>query len=132
VKRKEFQELAALRLKEARLLLKANCPEGAYYLAGYAAECALKACIARRIERFEFPDLNKARESWKHDLSALAKTAGLEKDLAGALKRDPELNLNWQIVTNGSRGAAIKSGRRMRRVLSSVHLKIAIMEYSDG
>jgi hypothetical protein len=99
VKRKELQELAALRLKEARLLLQANRPEGAYYLAGYAAECALKACIARRIERFEFPDLNKARESWKHDLSALSKTAGLEEELAAALKRDPELNLNWRIVT---------------------------------
>jgi HEPN domain-containing protein len=64
VKRSDFQELAALRLKEARLLLKANCPEGAYYLAGYAAECALKACIARRTERFEFPDLKIAQESW--------------------------------------------------------------------
>jgi hypothetical protein len=69
VKRKDLQELAALRMKEARLLLKANCPEGAYYLAGYADECALKACIAKRTERFELPDLKAAQESWGHDLN---------------------------------------------------------------
>jgi hypothetical protein len=56
-------------MKEARLLLKANCPEGAYYLAGYADECALKACIAKRTERFELPDLKAAQESWGHDLN---------------------------------------------------------------
>jgi hypothetical protein len=78
VKRKDFQELAALRLKEARLLLKGNCPEGAYYLAGYAAECALKACIARRTERFEFPDKKRVDRSWTHSLSELIQAAELE------------------------------------------------------
>jgi HEPN domain-containing protein len=45
--RKDLQKLAAIRLKEAKLLLAANAPDGAYYLAGYAVECALKACIAK-------------------------------------------------------------------------------------
>ena len=99
MKRKDFQELAALRLKEARLLLKANCPEGAYYLAGYAAECALKACIARRTERFEFPELKVVQESWVHDLHKLAKTASLDERLRDATNRDPKLNLNWTIVS---------------------------------
>jgi HEPN domain-containing protein len=99
VKRRDFQELAALRLKEARLLLKANCPEGAYYLAGYAAECALKACIARHTERFEFPDKTRVDKSWTHSLSGLLQAAELEKKLAEARRHQPELDANWTIVT---------------------------------
>ena len=132
MKRKDLQELAALRMKEARLLLKANCPDGAYYVAGYAAECALKACIAKRTVRFEFPDLNTAKESWKHDLIALTKTAGLHEELTGAIDRYPELNLNWQIVTNGNHRAVIKSGRRLKQPLLSERSRTAIMAYSDG
>ena len=54
--RKDFRELAMIRLREARVLLRAKCYDGAYYLAVYAVECALKACIARHTKRFEFPD----------------------------------------------------------------------------
>ena len=46
VNRWEFRELATLRLAEAKALLDAGLPDGAYYLAGYAVECGLKACIA--------------------------------------------------------------------------------------
>jgi HEPN domain-containing protein len=41
----DSQKLASLRLREAKALLAAGFPEGAYYLAGYAVECALKACL---------------------------------------------------------------------------------------
>jgi HEPN domain-containing protein len=123
VKRSDFQELAALRLKEARLLLKANCPEGAYYLAGYAAECALKACIARRTERFEFPDLKIAQESWGHDLSKLAKTAALDEKLREATNRDAELNLNWTIVTKWK-----LDSRYQRRSLAEAAALISAVE----
>jgi hypothetical protein len=46
--RAEFQKLSDLRLHESKALLTAGLPQGAYYLAGYAVECALKACIAKR------------------------------------------------------------------------------------
>ena len=39
-------ELAETRRTEALCLLAANLFCGAYYLAGYAIECGLKACIA--------------------------------------------------------------------------------------
>ncbi|MGC2744663.1 MAG: hypothetical protein WA672_15920 [Candidatus Angelobacter sp.] len=45
--RVDLQELAHLRLAEARLLLDGKSFAGAYYLTGLALECALKACIAR-------------------------------------------------------------------------------------
>jgi hypothetical protein len=48
VNRAEFQKLADLRAREAGVLLAAKCYDGAYYLAGYAVECALKECIARK------------------------------------------------------------------------------------
>jgi hypothetical protein len=45
--RKDLQSLSRWRLLEARALLRAGLPNGAYYLAGYSIECALKACIAK-------------------------------------------------------------------------------------
>lgn len=43
--RVDFRQLAGLRIAEAKVLLDNNLYAGAYYLAGYAVECALKACI---------------------------------------------------------------------------------------
>lgn len=45
--RKDFQDLAMVRVREAEMLLAAGLFDGAYYLAGLAVECALKACIAK-------------------------------------------------------------------------------------
>jgi HEPN domain-containing protein len=56
VDRKDLQALSNVRLKEAKALLGAGLWDGAYYLAGYAVECALKACIAKQTQRYEFPD----------------------------------------------------------------------------
>jgi len=44
----EFQQLANERLDEAKALLNLGKWGGAYYLAGYAVELALKACIIKR------------------------------------------------------------------------------------
>jgi hypothetical protein len=45
--RNDFQKISRLRVKEAKALLDNGYPAGAYYLMGYAVECALKACIAK-------------------------------------------------------------------------------------
>jgi len=57
--RKDLQELSRVRLKEATALMQAGFFDGAYYLAGYAVECAIKACIAKGTRRYEFPDKRK-------------------------------------------------------------------------
>ena len=49
--RLEFQQLAEVRVREAEALLAVGLWDGAYYLAGYAVECALKACILRLVEQ---------------------------------------------------------------------------------
>jgi HEPN domain-containing protein len=105
VKRKDFQELANLRLKEARSLLHARCWEGAYYLAGYVAECALKACIARQTERHDFPDKDRVNASHTHDLRKLVELAGLRDGLREAERAYPEFRANWIIVRDWLEGS---------------------------
>jgi HEPN domain-containing protein len=96
--RDELKELASIRLKEAQTLLKAGRPDGAYYLAGYAVECALKACIAKQTQRYDFPDKNRANDSWKHDLASLVGTANLKTSLDQEIRSNPQFDRNWAVV----------------------------------
>ena len=96
--RKDFQKLTSLRLREARALLNARCYSGAYYLAGYAVECALKACIARQTQRHDFPHRNAVRDSYTHDLVRLAQTAGVYTALDKEGDASPAFALNWTTV----------------------------------
>ena len=82
VTRREFQRLAELRAGEALVLAKNRKEQGAYYLAGYAVECALKACIAKQTKRNEFPlKPDYARKVNSHDLEELLRLAGLDQQL---------------------------------------------------
>lgn len=96
--RTDLQKLATIRAKEADTLFKARLYSGAYYLAGYAIECALKACIARRIRRHEFPDRNFAKKAWDHELEKLLGLSGLKEELDSAARADLELDKNWKTV----------------------------------
>lgn len=49
--RTECQELSKERIKDAKALLDAEQWAGAYYLTGYALECALKSCVLAHAER---------------------------------------------------------------------------------
>jgi HEPN domain-containing protein len=100
--RQDFQELTRVRLREARRLLEAKCFGGAYYLTELALECALKACIAKHTRRYEFPDLHVVRNSWKHDLSKLLKTAGLVSELDRDAKKNAALEGNWAVAKDWS------------------------------
>ena len=96
--RKHLQQIARLRLKEARALQKMGLPAGAFYLAGYSIECAFKACIAKQVKRHDFPDKATVEKSWKHDLKELVKTAGLEGSLNGEIGSNPQFSANWGVV----------------------------------
>ena len=102
LKRKDLQKLAALRLKEARILLEHRCWEGAYYLAGYAVECALKACLAKRTERHEFPDREFVNASYTHKPEELLRLAELRDSLREGARLTPALMTNWEIVREWS------------------------------
>jgi hypothetical protein len=79
--RKDLRALSRVRLSEARALLKAGLPDGAYYLAGYAVECALKACIAKETQRYEFPEKKRVNASYTHNLEELVRVAELQDGL---------------------------------------------------
>ena len=68
-----LEQLADLRLAEAVALLglMPPMPDAAYYLAGYAVECALKACIAKLTDRHDFPDKNFAAKCFTHKAKEL-------------------------------------------------------------
>ena len=98
----DFQRLAELRLKEAKTLLSAELPDGAYYLAGYAVECALKACIAKRTREHDFPEKKLVNDSHTHDLGKLLELAGLSDLLKRDVANDEELKLDWENVREWS------------------------------
>jgi HEPN domain-containing protein len=111
VNRAELQWLAKERIREAKVLLDAQHWSGAYYLAGYAVECALKACIAKRMQAEEFPDKTLAEKCWTHNLPQLLGLTGLKDDFAAAMQADTDLRDNWDIVkawTEASRYARKK------------------------
>jgi hypothetical protein len=81
VNKKILQALAEARVADGRTLLHARRFDAAYYLAGYAIECALKACIAKKTKRHDFPDKDFAIKTHTHKLEKLAELAGLMKQL---------------------------------------------------
>lgn len=97
INRKSLQDLSKLRLREASLLLRSNHSDGAYYLAGYAMECALKACIAKQTRRHDFPEKKTVLDSHTHDLEDLLVPAGL-KSIHRTAMLQQDFAQNWKIV----------------------------------
>jgi HEPN domain-containing protein len=98
--RNDFKRLAGLRLAESRRLLDSGHHEGAFYLAGYAVEWALKACYASKTKRFDFPpEQGEYRKAYSHELSDLATIAGVRGDLEQA---GTKTAANWNIVRRWS------------------------------
>src|SRR5512142_1657853 len=100
--RATFQRISELRRKEALALLTAGHYPGAYYLVGYALECALKACVAKQVRRYDFPDKKLADKVFTHDLEVLMKLSGLAPDVEKEMKINKSFALNWAIVKDWS------------------------------
>lgn len=97
--RRNLQSLANLRAQEAQVLFRGKQFSGAYYLAGYAVECALKACIAKRYKRHDFPDRRVVNDSWTHDLRKLASLAEIDEARLERSSRDAVFRRNWDLIT---------------------------------
>ena len=104
----ELENLASIRIKEAEILLTADCYQGAYYLAGNALEYILKACIAKQVKEFDFPDKKLANASYTHKLVDLVITAGLKQELTEQEKQNEEFKLNWAVVIEWSEESRYK------------------------
>jgi HEPN domain-containing protein len=122
VNRKDFQELSKIRLREAQSLLDSGMSDGAYYLAGYAVECALKACIAKKTQRFEFPDWQRVKSSYSHNLADLVELADLEEARREYVKRDVYFEKSWRTVVYWSEQSRYRSNspEAARALLSAI------------
>jgi HEPN domain-containing protein len=95
----ELQQLTTERLRDAKALLTARRWSGAYYLAGYAVECALKACvIVRLMKTDQFPERRYSEQCWTHNLEQLFAVAGLKAAFDADLAVDANLETNWTIL----------------------------------
>jgi hypothetical protein len=99
VNRGDFQILAEIRLTDAQALLAAAQWSGAYYLAGYAVECALKARIARDTNQHDFPNKARAIASHTHKLGELVGLAGLGAALQTEITNDNAFAGFWGVAT---------------------------------
>jgi AbiV family abortive infection protein len=96
-----LQDLAKTRFDDAKVLLDNQRFAGAYYLAGYAIECALKACIARQTREGDFPPDRKTVEKYyNHNLRGLCKEAGVP--LEEKSRSDEAFERYWNVVADWS------------------------------
>ncbi len=96
----DLEKLALLRLEDALLLIQANRCSSAYYLAGYAVELALKACIAKLVQPNTIPDKAFINAVYVHKLDNLLGLAGLKRQFEIDSKVDPQLAAYWAITNN--------------------------------
>ncbi|HEY5313026.1 MAG TPA: hypothetical protein VIK18_10925 [Pirellulales bacterium] len=118
--RAEFEQLIDLRLLEAKALLDRGYWDGAYYLAGYSIEYALKIrLIAELMRSNSFPDRLLAAKFYQHNLQELRKLARME----GEMDADPALKIQWAIVrdwSEQSRYASGKTEKEARELLDAI------------
>jgi HEPN domain-containing protein len=100
--RHKLQEISRIRRREARALLKAGHYAGAYYLAGYSIECALKACIAKQTERHEFPNKKLAMDAYTHNIEILLNLSGLAPHFHQEVEANTTFAVNWAVVKDWS------------------------------
>ena len=125
-KKSDFQALAERRMREARILLAAGEPDGAYYLGGYAVECGLKACIIEMLNASdEWQDRNFSDQCYRHDLAGLLRLAGLEISLAGAAL----VSRRWASVKGWTETSRYEQGKT---VVDVTNFLDAIDDPADG
>jgi HEPN domain-containing protein len=106
--RADFEKLIALRMSEAKLLLDQKDWDGAYYLAGYAVEFALKVRIISQLMKSDsFPDKKLAENFYKHELTLLRKLAELDDEM----DKDATVSLQWDIVKDWNEQSRYEIGR---------------------
>jgi len=114
----DFEKLMVLRLKEAELLLRHRDWDGAYYLAGYAVEFALKIrVIAQLMKSNSFPDKKLAENFYKHELTLLRKLAELDDEMDNDVAVSPQ----WDIVKDWSEQTSYMVGKSEKEATDEWH-----------
>lgn len=112
-KRADLQANAQRKLDDAIILLQTKSFSNAYYLAGYAVELGLKACIAAQIAADTIPSKDILKKVLDHDFRVLMGLAGLATALKNQQDSDPDFGANWAIVAEWSPDARYESAPAM-------------------
>ena len=128
--RSEWRQLAAEKVLDAKVLLDAGRWAGAYYIAGYAIECALKACVLARVETSGviFDDPKFAGEVRTHDFGNLVRLADLERNFGIARGANPNLLVYWEVVTRWSEASRYEN----KTSRDAAEIFEAITNHPDG
>jgi hypothetical protein len=126
--RTQLQQLADNRVRDAEMLLHAGQWSGAYYLAGYAVECGLKACIAKMTLQYDFPNKELALKCYTHNIETLVDLSGLATPRDADARTRPALGKNWEVVKDWSEKARyLEQTEAIARKLF-----VAITDTTDG
>jgi hypothetical protein len=101
----DLQLLTDTRVSDAEALLKEKQWPAAYYLLGYAVECALKACVAKQFRQDEVPEKKTVNNFYTHDLEQLLNLSGLKTALDTKAKADTAFRINWNTVLDWNEDA---------------------------
>lgn len=123
-------KIADERAKDIDVLIKNRRYSAAYYLSGYIIETALKACIAGKTRKNQFPDKETVDASYTHDLDKLMGIAELRPYLYAEFKTNNNATLEryWALVSQWSEKARYLRHTR----LETLDLYEAIMDVHNG
>ena len=128
VNRIQLQQLSEERARDAEMLLGSSQWSGAYYLAGYAVECGLKACIAKFTNLHDYPDKDFAARCYSHNIESLVDVAGLKDQRKVDVSANIALRINWTIVRDWD----VKARYRQWTELQARRLFAAISDPANG
>jgi hypothetical protein len=146
VNRTELHRLALTRPEDAQALMNVGRFDAAYYLAGYAIECALKACIAKNTREHDFPPKDSHRY-YQHNLESLSRHSACFVAFQRDQESDTELAEYWNLVKEWNEESryqlrgdeALKTAEAMLRAVSDeehgsieVLIQILVREQIDG
>jgi hypothetical protein len=127
--RSDLQILADARVADAAALAQAGRWAGAYYLLGYAVECALKACAAKQFREFEVPDKAVINDFYTHRLDKLLNISGTKDKLEYRAANDPQFQVNWNTVRDWNEGSRYDHSITEAKVRD---MQVAVSDPSSG
>jgi hypothetical protein len=124
--RSDFQQLSELRLNEAQVLMNNGLFDGAYYLLGYALECAFKACISKQTQEYDFPPSPEAAKAiYKHRPLELLKASNLKTEHDNAKQASAAFADNWKTVELWSEQSRYQTGKSENEVADFLSAMVA-------
>jgi len=99
ITKQDAETLSQMRLDDATQLLQAARYSAAYYLAGYAVELGIKACIAGVFQANVIPDRSFVDKVYSHKLDELLGLAGIKKQFQDDMKQNAALSAAWGVAS---------------------------------